>query len=123
MVDRSRSDRFEEKHMRNGYCGSGLALAGTFAVATLAVAGLQGQGVAPQDAVPARVAVTYARDVAPILAAKCEGCHRPGSMAPMSFLTYQDVRPWARSIRDRVVRREMPPWFLDRTVGIQRFKN
>jgi hypothetical protein len=107
--------------MMNGYRKSGLVFAGTVAVATLAVAGLRGQ--APQNAMPAKDAVTFTKDVAPILEAKCEGCHRPGSMAPMSLLTYQDVRPWARSIKDRVVRREMPPWFLDKTVGIQKFKN
>src|SRR5437667_4892323 len=67
--------------------------------------------------------VTFAKDVAPILQAKCQMCHRPGMMAPMSLLTYQDARPWARAIRERVSRREMPPWHLDKTVGIQKFKN
>ena len=67
--------------------------------------------------------VTFAKDVAPILQAKCQMCHRPGMMAPMSLLTYQDARPWARAIRERVSRREMPPWHLDKTVGIRKFKN
>ena len=67
--------------------------------------------------------VTFAKDVAPIFQAKCEACHRPESMAPMSLVTYRDSRPWARAIKDRVVKREMPPWHIDRTVGIQRFKN
>jgi hypothetical protein len=66
---------------------------------------------------------TFTKDVAPILQKKCQACHRPGMMAPMSLLTYQDSRPWARSIRERVARREMPPWHIDKTVGIQKFKN
>ena len=68
-------------------------------------------------------AATFAEDVAPIFQAKCQVCHRPESMAPMSLLTYEDARPWARSIKNRVVQREMPPWHLDKTVGIQRYKN
>ena len=66
---------------------------------------------------------TFAKDVAPILQQNCQECHQPNSIAPMSLLTYADVRPWARAIRDRVVSLEMPPWHIDRTVGIQAFKN
>ncbi len=68
-------------------------------------------------------APTFTKDVAPIFQAKCEACHRPGSIAPMSLVTYQEARPWARSIKDRVAARQMPPWHVDRTVGIQAFKN
>src|ERR1700682_1676013 len=67
--------------------------------------------------------VTFSKDVAPILQRACQNCHRPGSIAPMSLLTYEDVRPWARSIRERVSRREMPPWFIERNIGIQKFKD
>src|SRR5712692_7695164 len=66
---------------------------------------------------------TFAKDVAPILQEKCQGCHRVGSMAPMSLVTYEEVRPWAKSIKQRVVTRNMPPWHLDKTVGIQQFQN
>jgi hypothetical protein len=66
---------------------------------------------------------TFSKDVAPILQAKCQSCHEPGSIAPMPLITYQDARPWARSIRDRVARRQMPPWHIDRSVGVQKFKN
>jgi hypothetical protein len=66
---------------------------------------------------------TFAKDVAPIFQDKCEACHRPGNMAPMSLVTYAEARPWARSIRTRVARRDMPPWHIDKTVGIQKFKN
>src|ERR1041384_5412805 len=67
--------------------------------------------------------VTFTKDVAPIFQDKCEACHRPDSMAPMSLVTYEDARPWARAIRERVVTRQMPPWHIDKTVGIQKFKN
>ena len=58
-------------------------------------------------------AVTYSKDVAPIIQKNCQTCHRPGEVAPMSFMNYKEVRPWARSIREKVVSREMPPWFAD----------
>jgi len=60
---------------------------------------------------------TFTKDVLPILQRSCQQCHRPGTAAPMSLLTYDDVRPWARSIKDRVTRRQMPPWHLDRGIG------
>ena len=66
---------------------------------------------------------TFTRDVAPILQRSCQNCHRPGSIAPMSLLTYKDARPWARSIKEKVVRRQMPPWHIDRTVGVNKFKD
>src|SRR6184192_1333220 len=67
--------------------------------------------------------VTFAKDVAPIFQAKCQECHQPNSIAPMSLITYQDARPWARSIKERVATRQMPPWHIDRSVGVQKFKN
>jgi hypothetical protein len=67
--------------------------------------------------------VTFAKDIAPIFQEKCEACHRKDSMAPMSLVTYEEARPWARSIKERVVTHQMPPWHLDKTVGIQEFKN
>ncbi len=67
--------------------------------------------------------VTFNKDIAPILQQSCQNCHRPGSIAPMSLLTYKDARPWARSIKAKVVLREMPPWHIDRNVGIHKFKD
>ncbi len=67
--------------------------------------------------------ITFTKDIAPIFQAKCETCHRPGEMAPMSLVTYQQVRPWAKDIRQRVAARQMPPWHIDPTVGIQSFAN
>src|SRR6266568_4989308 len=66
---------------------------------------------------------TFTRDIAPIFQDKCEACHRPDSIAPMSLMTFTEARPWARSIKARVSDRQMPPWQIDRTVGIQKFKN
>jgi hypothetical protein len=61
---------------------------------------------------------TFAKDVAPIIFARCVGCHRPGEVAPMSLLTYADVRPWIKAIRAKVVAREMPPWGADPRYGV-----
>ena len=66
---------------------------------------------------------TFSKDIAPLFQAKCEECHHPGTAAPMSLVTYQETRPWAKAIRERVVTRNMPPWHLDKTVGIQHFSN
>jgi len=62
-------------------------------------------------------APTFTKDVAPILYASCAGCHRPGEVAPMSLLSYEEVRPWAKSIRKKVTSREMPPWGADPHYG------
>ena len=67
--------------------------------------------------------VTFTRDVAPILQQNCQTCHRDGQMAPMSLVTFEEVRPWARSIRTKVSELSMPPWHIDKTVGIQQFQN
>ena len=61
--------------------------------------------------------VTFTRDVAPIVQKNCVTCHRPGQIAPMSLLSYKEVRPWAKSIREVVVERRMPPWFADQRYG------
>ncbi len=62
-------------------------------------------------------AVTFHKDVLPILQTKCQGCHRPGEAAPMPFLTYQQTRPFAKAIREAVATKRMPPWFADPHVG------
>jgi hypothetical protein len=66
---------------------------------------------------------TFSKDIAPIFQRACQNCHRDGSIAPMSLMTYKDARPWARSIKEKVARREMPPWHIDRNVGVNRFKD
>ena len=91
-------------------------------------AGVATLGAALAVAVPAIAAdapkqVTFSKDVAPILQAKCQQCHQPDSIAPMSLITFQETRPWARAIKERVSTRQMPPWHIDPSVGVQKFKN
>src|SRR5258705_13294991 len=77
--------------------------------------------VATEAQAPSRAtaqAPTFTKDVAPILQRSCQNCHRPNSIAPMSLLTYEDARPWARSIRTKTESRDMPPGLIDRTIGI-----
>ena len=69
----------------------------------------------------AETAPTFAKDVAPILYENCVSCHRPNHLAPMSLITYDDVRPWARAVKTKVVSREMPPWGADSS--IRAYKN
>lgn len=95
---------------------------------TLALAGLGLALVLPSLAVgQTKSDVTYSKDVAPILQRSCQGCHRPSSVAPMSLTTYEEVRPWARSIKLRTGLRHkmgvMPPWFIEKNVGIQDYKD
>jgi hypothetical protein len=79
--------------------------------------------VGAQRATSPSAAPTFTKDVAPILYKSCVSCHRPGQIAPMSLITYESARPYARSIKDRVTKREMPPWHLDKTVGIREYKD
>src|SRR3981189_774948 len=88
---------------------------------TLLIAGALCPAVDAQR--PASTPVTFSTDVAPILQKSCQNCHRPGAIAPMSLLTYKDARPWARSIKAKVTAREMPPWYIDRHIGISKFKD
>jgi hypothetical protein len=71
--------------------------------------------------------VTYTKHIAPILQRSCENCHRKDGVAPMSLSTYEEVRPWARAIKQRTGvgphAGVMPPWYVEREIGIQKFKN
>src|SRR4029079_6352852 len=71
--------------------------------------------------------VTFTRDIAPILQKSCQGCHHPDGVAPMSLVTYEEVRPWARSMKARTALRSqrgaMPPFFVEKNIGIQKFKH
>jgi hypothetical protein len=101
-----------------------------FSLAVVGVLSVRGE-VFAQDRVVSMVAAdmmgeespTYARDVAPILQKNCVVCHRPGAIAPMSLLTYENAKQYAPLIKYRVENRLMPPWHLDNTLGIQAFKN
>ncbi len=98
--------------------GSGLAV-GAVVVWMLSASAPVALAQAPTGA---KGSVTFARDVAPVLQKNCEGCHRPGDVGPMSLRTYEEVRPWARSIKAKVVAGEMPPYRYDR-IGIQDLKD
>jgi mono/diheme cytochrome c family protein len=86
----------------------------------IAAVGVEAQTGAPGD-------VTFTKDIAPILQRSCQDCHRPDSVAPMSLITYEEARPWARSMKARTALRHrrgaMPPFFVERDIGIQKFKN
>ena len=106
-----------------------LALAVAAALSAAPFAAAQ-TAAAQAPAQPAAGQVTYNKDIAPILQRSCQQCHRPDSIAPMSLLTYQEVRPWARSIKARTALRDvpgsrgvMPPWFIEKNIGIQKFKD
>lgn len=85
----------------------------TFLIAAVSAVALAGSSaVASLSAAPAQVP-TFAKDIAPIMFDKCATCHRPGEVAPMSLLSYEDARPWIRVIKNKVASREMPPWGAD----------
>src|SRR5215510_8284174 len=65
----------------------------------------------------ANTSLTFHKDVLPVLQKNCQICHRPGQIAPMSFLTYESVRPWAKAMKAAVLSRKMPPWFADPKYG------
>ena len=91
---------------------------GTLAIGAVALVPVSATAAADAVRTP-----TFTKDVAPIFKEKCEACHRPNNMAPMSLITYEQVRPWARAVALRVESRQMPPWHIDKTIGIQHFKN
>src|SRR6476620_10108676 len=109
-------------------------ICGTAAVGLVALAA-HSPSLAAQNAATARPSsssvpapardeeVTFAKHVSPILQQKCQVCHQPNSIAPMSLISYDDVKKYADEIRDRVSEHVMPPWHIDKTVGIHDFKN
>jgi hypothetical protein len=82
-----------------------------------------GQAALAQQAPAAPAAITFTKDVAPILQKNCQQCHQPGAVGPMALTTFEEVRPWSRAIRQKVVSGEMPPYRYDRGLGIQNLKH
>lgn len=101
------------KAMMNARRGAGVGCA----VLALALSGAAFAADSPKGP------VSFARDILPILQERCQECHRKGTVAPMSLVTYDETRPWAKSIKEKVVTRTMPPWHIDKTVGVQHFAN
>ncbi|MFN8555790.1 MAG: hypothetical protein U0531_00035, partial [Dehalococcoidia bacterium] len=101
----------------------------SFAVAAGSLTALTAGSAAPaaQAQAAATGEVTYTKHIAPILQRSCENCHRAGGVAPMALQTYEQVRPWARSIKARTGigprAGVMPPWYVEKDIGIQHFKN
>src|SRR5436190_8560731 len=96
-----------------------LRMSGFVSLALTALVPVAPAGQAPQ--------VTFTKDIAPILQRSCQSCHRPNSLAPMSLITYEEVRPFARAMKQRTALRNkrgvMPPWFIEKDTGIQQFKD
>jgi hypothetical protein len=89
-----------------------IAVVGTLLAASLLAAPQSSQVVTSAAAAP-----TFYKDVLPVLQKNCQACHRPGEVAPMSLLTYEQTRPWARAIKNAVTTKQMPPWFADPAYG------
>src|SRR2546425_13351935 len=91
-----------------------------FVVCSLVVASSTVQAAVPDE-------VTFTKHIAPILQRSCQNCHRPDGVAPMPLTTYEEVRPWARAIKTKTGLGPraglMPPWFIEKDVGIQKYKN
>ena len=106
---------------------SGGEWVGRFAIGWIAVLAAGVAPVAAAGQAPADEQVTFTKDIAPILQRSCQRCHRPDSLAPMSLIDYEEVRPWARSMKYRTGLRDkpgaMPPWYVEKDIGIQQFKN
>ena len=108
------------KHMAS------VSLAWVPALGVIAVLAIAAAPAAAQTG--SREGVTFTKHIAPILQRSCISCHRPGSIAPMSLITYEDARPWARAMKQKTSRppddpARMPPWFIETNVGIQKFKD
>ena len=82
-----------------------------------------GTALTPWMSAAAQSIPTFSADVAPILFEKCASCHNPEGIGPMPLLSYAEVKPWAGLISYKVQAREMPPWHLDKTTGIQNYQN
>src|SRR5438093_9801956 len=83
--------------------------------------------VVQAQSAPAQGEVTYTKDIAPILQRSCQNCHRADGVAPMALTTYEEVRPWARAIKQRTGigphAGVMPPWYVEKNIGIQEYQN
>jgi hypothetical protein len=106
---------------------SRLAACGLLTVPLLAVVASLPRLSAQQPQPSRTTPVTFTKDIAPILQRSCQTCHRPDSLAPMSLMTYEEVRPYAKAIKQRTWIRNrqgvMPPWYIEKDIGIQHYKN
>src|SRR5579863_9859398 len=97
---------------------NGRLLKGLLIVVGLSLCGLlMGVGATSDTAPPTPGKTTFYKDVLPILQNNCQSCHRPGEVAPMSLLTYEDARPYAMAMKLAVLTKKMPPWYADPQFG------
>jgi mono/diheme cytochrome c family protein len=96
------------------------AAAGAAIIAVAGVSVVVAQGGGTQ---PAAGAVTFTKNIAPIFQQKCQECHQPNSIAPMPLISYADAKQFASAIKSKVGARVMPPWHIDKNIGIRAFKN
>ena len=105
------------------HAGTGIGFRVALGVALLVPAGAHARA----EPAAASAEVTFTKDIAAILQRSCQNCHRPDGVAPMSLVTYEDVRPWAKSIKQRTGigphAGVMPPWYVEKNVGIQNYKD
>jgi mono/diheme cytochrome c family protein len=109
------------KHTRVVSCAIAAGVTGLFAAAALRQSAVLAS--APDQAAAAKPAVTFTKDVAPILQEKCQVCHQPNSIGPMPLISYADAKASAEDIKDKVGNRLMPPWHIDKSIGIKDYKN
>ena len=95
-----------------------LTVFGACVIGLVTVGAARDQGARPPQGI-----VTFAKDVAPIFQQKCQVCHQPNSIAPMSLITYADAKTFASAIKTKVAARVMPPWHIDQNIGVRSFKN
>jgi mono/diheme cytochrome c family protein len=111
------------------WCRKACLIAAACATAALAFGGSTDLAAerAKAPVAQATESVTFSKDIAPILQRSCQNCHRPAGVAPMSLVTYEEVRPWARAIKLRTSigpkAGVMPPWYVEKNIGIQHYKN
>ena len=105
--------------MKKSYMKKSLAKTLNLLIVVIGITGLQ--SAIAQTAHDDKI--TYSKDIANKIFEKCPSCHNPDGIGPMSLLNYEEVRPWAPLISYKVQMREMPPWHLDKTIGIQAYKN
>ena len=95
----------------------------TSLILSLAIAALGILATEMETAAQVTTPVTFTKDIAPILQRSCQNCHGPQGFAPMPLTTYEEVRPWATAIKRKTSQREMPPWFIEKNIGVQKFKD
>ena len=121
VVEKRRAVERRKVVMSNAVGSSGRTSTGLIVLLLIAALGVLATGV--EVAAQVTTPVTFTKDIAPILQRSCQNCHGPQGFAPMPLTTYEEVRPWATAIKRKTSQREMPPWFIEKNIGVQKFKD